>query len=100
MILITMANTIVTELSKIIAVDSEILRFDDGVVVGDDEGVCEVEDSTKFAGSINGARGLWLKLKEFIMSLAFTSLVPNEGRLKMPSDSLSIEPNSYCVWST
>ena len=137
--LITTANAVATKLSKIIAVDSEILRVKDGVVVGDDEGVGERADegvgegegvevgdgvgdgvgagvgagvavgvgegvgefeaSTKLAGSINGARGVWLKLNEFIMSLAFTSLVPNEGRLKMSSASLSIEANSYCVLS-
>ena len=115
MVLIITANTSATAPSKIISVDSEIFRVDDGVVVGDGEGVGErvgegvavgvgegvgeVEASTKFAGSINGARGVWLKLNEFIMSLAFTSLVPNEGRLKMSSASLSIEANSYCVLS-
>ena len=70
-----------------------------GVAVGVGEGVGEVEASTKSAGSIDGAMGVWLKLNEFIMSLAFTSLVPNEGRLKRSSASLSIEANSYCVWS-
>jgi hypothetical protein len=125
MILITAANTIATKLSKIIAVDSVILKVGDGVAVGvgskegvgEGEGeevgervgeevgervgeeVGEVEASTKSAGSISGGRGVWLKLNEFIMSLAFTSLVPNEGRLKICSASLSIEANSYCVLS-
>ena len=127
MILITAAQMITTEPSKIIAVDSEIFRVGDGVVIGDSEGIGErvgegfgvgedvgvgegfavgvgeavrkVEGSTKFAGSINGARGIWRKLNEFIMSLALASLVPNEGRLKMSSASLSIEANSYWVWS-
>ena len=106
MILITTANTITTEPSKIISVASEIFRVDDGVIVGEcegvgegfgegegvevvavgegvgegfgegegvevvavGEGVGEVEVSTKFAGSISGAIGVWLKLNEFIMS--------------------------------
>ena len=99
MMLITNDNTIATKLNKTIAVGSEIFRVDDWVVEGESEGVGEVEPSTKFAGSINGARGVWLKLNEFIMSLAVLSRPPSVGRRKLTSASLRSEPNSYSVWS-
>ncbi len=58
--------------------------------------VVDVAGPTKFAGSTRGGCG-WLKSKEFIISFAWTSLVPRDGRLKATSASLRKDANSYSV---